>query len=84
MDVPVTVWGFLYKGNSRLIRQSLIGISTSLWEFPGEARVNTKIFDQQSGVVIEITKAALPSSADILKQFEATFLPRFKRTIWWS
>ena len=35
MDVPVTVCGFLYKGNSRLIRQSLIGISTSLWYSPG-------------------------------------------------
>ena len=79
MDVPVTVCGFLYKGNSRLIRQSLIGISTSLWEFPGEARVNTKIFDQQSGIVTEINESGPALSADILKQFEAVFLPQIKK-----
>lgn len=79
MDVPVTVCGFLYKGNSRLIRQSLIGISTSLWEFPGEARVNTKIFDQQSGIVTEINESGPALSADILKQFEAVFLPQIQK-----
>ena len=73
-----TMAGVLYAGNAHYIRSRADshGIGSIFLEYPGEARVNTKIFDGQAREVTEINESGPAVSAAVLDEFEARFLPQ--------